>query len=162
MQYDDLILRQAGEQDYAQLAEMKWLHCQEDDADDGESNLAGVDRAAFAGAFVAFLKNQTTYRIFIACDRDRVASAMFVGLIPKVPKPNRKSESIAYLTNVYTRKEYRGQGIGTKLLDHIKQQLMPQACELLFVWPSERAVPWYERCGFMQENELMECPLGEE
>lgn len=162
MQYDDLILRQAGEQDYAQLAEMKWLHCQEDDADYGESNLAGVDRAAFTEAFVAFLRNQTAYRIFVACYGNRVASAMFAAIIPKVPKPNRKSESIAYLTSVYTRKEYRGQKIGTKLLGYIKQQLMQQACELLFVWPSERSVPWYERNGFFKENELMECPLGEE
>ena len=162
MQYDDPILRQAGEQDYAQLADMKWRHCEEDDADYGESNLAGVDRDAFIENFVLFLRNQTTYRIFVACDGERVASAMFVAVVPKVPKPNRKSESIAYLTSVYTRKEYRGQGIGAKLLGYIKQQLMQQACELLFVWPSERSVPWYERNGFMQENELMECPLGEE
>lgn len=162
MHCDNLILRQAEEQDYAQLAEMKWLHCQEDDADYGESNLAGVNRAAFLEAFISFLGKQTAYSIFVACDGDRIASAMFVALIPKVPKPNRKSEFIAYLTNVYTRKEYRGQGIGTKLLGYIKQQLLQQACELLFVWPSERSVPWYERNGFLQENELMECPLGEE
>lgn len=162
MQYDDLILRQAGEQDYAQLAEMKWFHCEEDDADYGESNLVGVDRAAFIESFIEFLRNQSTYRIFVACDGNRVASAMFVSLIPKVPKPNRKSESIAYLTSVYTRKEYREQGIGAKLLGYIKAELCREACELLFVWPSERSVPWYERNGFLKENELMECPLGEE
>ena len=95
MQYDDPILRQAGEQDHAQLADMKWRHCEEDDADYGESNLAGVDRDAFIENFVLFLRNQTTYRIFVACDGERVASAMFVAVVPQVPKPTRKSESLA-------------------------------------------------------------------
>lgn len=162
MHTDEMILRPARDEDYAQLAEMKWLHCEEDDADYGESNLTGADREAFIRSFVAFLQENRGYRIFVACDGERVASAMFVALIPKVPKPNRHSKYIAYLTSVYTRKEYRRRNIGTLLLGYIKEQLRLEACELLFVWPSERSVPWYERNGFLQENEIMECPLGQE
>lgn len=157
-----MIFREAQAQDYPQLAEMKWLHCQEDDADYGESNLANVEQTAFYEAFEAFLQKNDTYRIYCACDGDVIASAMFAALIPKVPKPNGTAKYIAYLTNVYTRKEYRNQKIGTALLTHIQQQLTEEKCELIFVWPSERSVPWYERNGFMQENEMMECPLVQE
>lgn len=100
--------------------------------------------------------------IFIAGDGAVVASAMFVYMIPKVPKPNGKARYIAYLTNVYTRKEYRNQRIGTELLTYIKEYLAQRKCELLFVWPSEKSMNWYERNGFCRENEIFECGLAQE
>ena len=51
---------------------------------------------------------------------------MFVYLIPKTPKPNRNQKYISYLTNVYTRKEYRNKNIGTELLEYIKEYLAKQ------------------------------------
>ena len=122
----------------------------------------GVDKSAFVEEFVRFKKEHKEYLIFVAADGDTVASAMFVYLIPKVPKPNGKAKYIAYLTNVFTRKEYRNQGVGTELLTHIKGYLEKQNCELLFVWPSEKSRNWYERNGFCRENEIIECELGEE
>ena len=40
-------LRMAQEKDYMQIAEMKWLHCEEDDADYNTSNLVGADKDKF-------------------------------------------------------------------------------------------------------------------
>ncbi|MBE6752948.1 MAG: GNAT family N-acetyltransferase [Ruminococcaceae bacterium] len=157
-----MIIRLSQESDYPQLAEMKWLHGEEDDADYGEANLAGADKARFTEDFVRFLETHPDYTVFVACDGDIVASAMFVCLIPKVPKPNGKARYIAYLTNVYTRREYRNRGIGTQLLAHIKQYLTQKRCELIFVWPSDNSVNWYERNGFSAENEIFECALCEE
>lgn len=154
--------RFAEEKEYIQLAEMKWLHGEEDDLDYGESNLQGVDKAAFAEMFVRFCKECREYVFFVAVDGETIASAMFVYLIPKVPKPNGKAKCIAYLTNVYTRREYRNQGIGTELLTYIKGYLTEQNCELVFVWPSEKSRNWYKRNGFNPENEIFECGLGEE
>ena len=155
-------LRLAKEQDYVQLAEMKWLHGEEDDRDYGEKNLAGADKNVFTEEFVRFLKEHEDYLIFIADDGAVVASAMFVYMIPKVPKQNGKAKYIAYLTNVYTRKEYRNQRIGTELLTYIKEYLAQKKCELLFVWPSEKSMDWYERNGFCRENEIFECGLTQE
>ena len=155
-------LRLAREQDYIQLAELKWLHGEEDDLDYGEKNLEGANKKLFMEEFVRFLQEHKEYLIFVAADGDIVASAMFVYMIPKVPKPNGKAKYIAYLTHVYTRKEYRNQGIGTELLAYIKEYLVHKKCELLFVWPSEKSMNWYERNGFCRENEIFECELGEE
>ena len=57
-----------------------------------------------------------------------VVSAMFVYLISKLPKPNGNAKYIAYLTNVYTKKEYRNKGIGTQMMNYIKSYLMEKKC----------------------------------
>ena len=59
-------LRLAGEQDYIQLAEMKWLHGEEDDMDYGEKNLVGADKNLFTKEFVPFLQEHKEYLIFVA------------------------------------------------------------------------------------------------
>lgn len=157
-----MIIRFANEQDYSELALMKWEHCAEDDIDYGEHNLDGVNKDEFIGEFIAFLKGQTDYRIFVAEDNGEPVSAMFVYLIPKPPKPNGNSKYIAYLTNVYTKKAYRNMGIGTQLLNYIKKDLTNKKCELLFAWPSDNSAAWYKRSGFHEENEIFECLLCEE
>lgn len=154
-------LRMAQEKDYWQIAEMKWLHCEEDDADYHTNNLQGVDKKQFLEEFVEFLKKHREYKVFVACEDEVVLSSMFVYVIPKTPKPNRKQKYIAYLTNVFTLKEYRNKKIGTELLTYIKEYLSKEDCELLFVWPSEKSVDWYARNDFKGDNEFLGCELEE-
>lgn len=152
-------IRLGNEKDFLQLAEMKWSHSEEDDADYGERNLDNVNKDNFVSDFTNFLKSDSNYRIFVAEEDNVILSAMFVCLIPKIPKPNGNAKHIAYLTNVYTKKEFRGKNVGTKLLNHIKQRLIEEKCELIFAWPSEKSVNWYEKNGFYQENEIFQCDL---
>lgn len=153
------MIRIAVEKDYEQLAIMKWLHCKEDDLVYGENNLAGVHKENFITEFIDFLKTDHTYKIFVLEENDVIISAMFVSIIPKLPKPNGTTKYIAYLTNVYTLKEYRNNKKGTELVTYIKQYLQNQQCELLIVWPSTNSINWYKRNGFCQENEIFECTL---
>lgn len=154
-------IRFAEEKDYIQLAEMKWSHCEEDDEDYGEHSLADVDKQNFISEFIEFLNEHKEYLIFVAMDNDIVMSAMFVYQIVKTPKPNRNEKYISYLTNVYTRKGYRNQGVGTALLNYIKKWLVGHKSELLFAWPSGNSVEWYSQNGFSTENEMFECDLVE-
>ena len=157
-----MIIRKAAEKDFLRLAEMKWQHCAEDDEDYGESNLKNADKDDFIERFMDFLTAYSEYVIWVAEVDGEIVSAMFVYMIPKIPKPGGNSKYIAYLTNVFTAKEYRNQKIGTKLLEHIKKVLAEEKCELIFVFPSENSVSFYERNGFSQENEIFECDLNEE
>ena len=111
---------------------MKWEHGAEDDIDYDEHNLDGVNKDEFVDEFVAFLKAHKEYEIIIAEENSIVVSAMFVYLVPKLPKPNGNAKYIAYLTN------------------------------LLFAWPSDNSIAWYQRNGFNGDNEIFECPLCEE
>ena len=156
---DNMKIRLAEEKDYLQLAKMKWIHLAEDDVDYGEHNLEGADRHKFIDNFVDFLYKNQEYKIFIAEEKGKVISAMFVYVIPKTPSPRGKSKYIAYLTNVFTLKEYRSQGIGTEILCCIKDYLKNIKCELIFAWSSDNSVKWYVRNDFYQENEVFECNL---
>ena len=157
-----MIIRKAEEKDFLRLAEMKWQHCAEDDEDYGESNLENADKDDFIANFMDFLTAYKEYKIWVAEAYGEIVSAMFVYMIPKVPKPGGNSKYIAYLTNVFTVKEFRNQKIGTKLMEHIKNVLTEEKCELIFVFPSENSVSFYERNGFSPENEIFECDLNEE
>lgn len=155
-------IKLANEKDYLQLAEMKWLHCEEDDIDYNEHNLDGINKQQFISEFTNFLKNNKAYKIFVAENNGIVISAMFVYMVPKLPRPNGNAKYIAYLTNVFTLKEYRNKNIGTKLLNYIKQYLTDNKCELIFVWPSENSIKWYLKNEFYQENQIFQCDLTEE
>lgn len=155
-------IRLANEADYKELALMKLEHGVEDDIDYGEHNLDGVNKDEFVEEFFAFLKAHKEYDIIVAEENGIVVSAMFVYLIPKLPKPNGNAKFIAYLTNVYTKKEYRNKGIGTQIMNYIKSILIEKKCELLFAWPSDNSIAWYQRNGFSEDNEIFECPLCEE
>ena len=155
-------IRLANEADYNELALMKWEHGVEDDIDYGEHNLDGVNKDEFVEEFFAFLKAHKEYEIIVAEVNGIVVSAMFVYLIPKLPKPNGNAKYIAYLTNVYTKKEYRNKGIDTQMMNYIKSYLIEKKCELLFAWPSDNSIAWYQRNGFNGDNEIFECPLCEE
>ena len=155
-------IRLANEADYNELALMKWEHGAEDDIDYDEHNLDGVNKDEFVEEFFAFLKAHKEYDIIVAEKNGIVVSAMFVYLIPKLPKPNGNAKFIAYLTNVYTKKEYRNKGIGTQIMNYIKSILIEKKCELLFAWPSDNSIAWYQRNGFSEDNEIFECPLCEE
>lgn len=157
-----MTIRIANETDYTELALMKWEHGAEDDIDYGEHNLDGVDKEGFIEEFVSFLRAHREYEIVVAEDNGIVVSAMFVYLIPKLPKPNGNAKYIAYLTNVYTKKEYRNKGIGTQMMNYIKSNLIEKKCELLFAWPSDNSIAWYQRNGFSGDNEIFECPLCRE
>lgn len=155
-------IRLANEADYNELALMKWEHGAEDDIDYDEHNLDGVNKDEFVDEYVTFLKSHKEYEIIVAEVNGIVVSAMFVYLISKLPKPNGNAKYIAYLTNVYTKKEYRNKGIGTQMMNYIKSYLIEKKCELLFAWPSDNSIAWYQRNGFNGDNEIFECPLCEE
>lgn len=155
-------IRLCEEKDFSQLAEMRWLHFEEDDTDYNEHNLDGVSKDKFISEFVSFLTTNNDYKIFVVENTGVIISSMFVYMIPKLPKPNGNAKHIAYLTNVFTRKEYRNRNIGTELLNHIKNYLAEQKCELIFVWPSDNSIRWYQRNGFSDINEIFECRLTRE
>jgi GNAT superfamily N-acetyltransferase len=73
-----------------------------------------------------------------------------------VPKPNKLDDALGYVTNVYTRPDYRGQGIGTQLMTHVLIWAREHDLESLIVWPSETSVGFYERAGFQGSPDMLE------
>jgi GNAT superfamily N-acetyltransferase len=65
-----------------------------------------------------------------------------------MPSPERLNGRFGYVTNSYVLPEYRNAGMGTALLAAVKNWSLSEDLELLLVWPSERAYPFYERSGY--------------
>ena len=84
------MIRLAEEKDFLQLAHMRWEHKKEDDATYGEDNITGIDGYEFIEEYVNFLKTESVYKIFIMEKNEQIIAAMFVTMIRKVPKPNKK------------------------------------------------------------------------
>jgi len=91
--------------------------------------------------------------VWVAEAGGEIVSHAFVRVIDKIPRPIADFPALGYLTNVYTRPEFRGQGIGGRVLDAVTAWARDSDIELLVVWPSEASVAHYERHGFADRGE---------
>lgn len=149
--------RLAVEPDVMTLAEMRWTWRTGEDG-----TRAVVSRESYLDECAAFMRRglaEGSWAFWVAEVEGQIVSHIFVRLVRKVPKPDLLHDEIGYVTNVYTRPAYRGQGIGSALLKHVVQWARDRALDALFVWPSEQAVPFYERAGFSVDNEILECQI---
>jgi GNAT superfamily N-acetyltransferase len=105
------------------------------------------------------LASQERWNCWIAeCDASPVGS-VWVQLIEKIPNPVSEPEYYVYLTNFYVSEEYRGKGIGSKLLAEALAWSRSKNAELVLLWPSERSKPLYLRHGFLPADDFMELML---
>jgi N-acetylglutamate synthase-like GNAT family acetyltransferase len=61
---------------------------------------------------------------------------------------------------VYVAPEWRNGGLGSRLLGRAVADAREIGHASLFLWPSERSVPFYRRAGFSAESDLHELPLA--
>ncbi len=151
--------RTAKIKDLSQLAELRWDFRMED----GDET-AAVGKSDFVVACVSFLRRglENGYYVYwLAEEAGEIAAHIFVHKIELVPRPCKIRDQFGYVTNNYTKPEYRNKGIGSKLMQEVKDWAKSEDLELLIVYPSEQAVSFYERAGFDAENEVMELRLRE-
>lgn len=146
-------VRKASPDDLRQLAELRW-EFQKPSGNDSETV-----REDFLRYCARFLENgleDGTWVYWVAEADGLIVSHAFVQRIRKVPRPGCLIGEFGYLTNVYTRPEYRRRGYGGRLLDTIREWAGEEGLELLIVWPSRESAGFYEKAGYSAENEIME------
>jgi GNAT superfamily N-acetyltransferase len=141
----DLTIRRATAADVPALAELRHAFTFEDPEPSVELRDGFED--AFEEVVGAGITNGR-WAVWVAEADGEIVSHVFVGLIDKIPRPIRQDRWLGYVTNVYTRPEHRGRGIGAALLGRVTSWAAEQHVELLVVWPSEESVEFYERAGF--------------
>lgn len=151
-----MTFRKATRHDYNALADMRWIHLE----DDGE-DLSAYNKQTFVAEFRDYLERQigTNFYCYVAENGEQIIGDAYLGLLSKVPKPYCPEAKIGYITNVHVLEKYQNRGIGSELMNFLKEQAKELSCELLYVWPSKRAIPYYERLGFKADNEILECLL---
>jgi GNAT superfamily N-acetyltransferase len=115
-------------------------------------------RVDFEQAFTSVLTDGISSGQWIVAVADvegQLVSHAYLGLIDKIPRPIPGPRHIAYLTNVYTRPEFRGRGIGAEVIHWLQEQALAKQVELAVVWPSEESVEFYRRLGFALSGDAL-------
>ncbi|WP_130805506.1 GNAT family N-acetyltransferase [Senegalia massiliensis] len=151
-----MIYRLARESDISMLSEMRWEHEYEEE---GKFDTSKEDFIKACKLFLGDGLKNDTWDYWVAEENNIIISNIYINRIRKVPKPQKLFAEIGYVTNVYTKPEFRNKGVGTELLKKVKQWAINNKIELLFVWPSQKSVTFYERQGFSMNNEIMELEM---
>ena len=147
-------IRLAEPKDIKQLIKMRWDFTIEFD----ESKRAAPfnDFEKECQHFLENAMDSDQWYIWVAEENGKIVSHIYIELIQKVPRPGRVTHRFAYMTNVYTVKEFRSQGIGSKLLSTINEWAKENSYEFIIVWPSDESVEYYKKNSYVHCKEPME------
>jgi GNAT superfamily N-acetyltransferase len=104
------------------------------------------DRLATGGA----------WKCWLADVRGEPAGAVWLQLLEKIPNPVGEPELHGYISSLYVRAEHRGSGVGSALLAACLGECESRGADAVFLWPTPRSRPLYERHGFEARNDLLE------
>ncbi|WP_061809462.1 GNAT family N-acetyltransferase [Rossellomorea vietnamensis] len=147
-------IRLAEEKDITQLIKMRWDNTIEFDQSKKNESYEEFERECRTFLESALKSNQ--WFIWVAEDKGQIVSHIYIELIQKVPRPGRVTHPFAYMTNVYTIQEYRHRGVGSKVLSTINIWVKENKYEFVIVWPSDEAVNYYKKNGYVHCTEPME------
>ncbi|WP_342598017.1 GNAT family N-acetyltransferase [Psychrobacillus sp. FSL H8-0483] len=149
-------IRLAERKDIDQLIQMRWDFTFEDNE---TKTFEESDLEVFKIECRSFLENaieSETWFIWVAEKESKIVSHIYIELIQKVPRPGRVTYPFAFMTNVFTVKDYRNLGIGSKLITTINEWSKNRRYEFIIVWPSDDSIDFYRRNGYMHCKEPME------
>jgi GNAT superfamily N-acetyltransferase len=146
--------RLAADSDLPELAGMRW-----DFRTEIHPIPEGATRDAFIPPCVDFLRDALAsgrWLFWIAEENGQIVSQIFVQRIRKMPRPGKLLAEFGYVTNVYTLPAFRGRGIGAVLMAYVKEWAHQEKLDILILWPSQKARPFYHRAGFRPSPEALE------
>ncbi|CAG9608161.1 GNAT family N-acetyltransferase [Pseudoneobacillus rhizosphaerae] len=147
-------IRLAEAKDIEQLIKMRWDFTIEYDESKKNESFDDFERECHSFLENALKSNQ--WFIWVVEENGNIASHIYIELIQKVPRPGRITYPFAYMTNVYTVPEYRNKGVGSKLLSSINKWIKDNHYEFVIVWPSDEAINYYKKNGYVHSKEPME------
>ena len=87
----------------------------------------------------------------IACfcyDDDTIIGCGGICFYREIPSPDNPNGSCAYLMNIYTAPEFRGQGAGKKVVKWLIQQAQQKGITKIYLETSECGRSLYQKLGF--------------
>lgn len=146
-------IRLAEVRDIKQLIKMRWDFTIE--YDDSKKNESFEEFEKECYSFLEHALNSGQWFIWVVEEGEQIVSHIYIELIKKVPRPGRITHPFAYMTNVYTVPAYRNKGIGSKMLSFINKWVEENNYEFVIVWPSDEAINYYKKNGYVQSTEPM-------
>jgi ribosomal protein S18 acetylase RimI-like enzyme len=150
----DVEVRDAVASDARGLAALRWDLKAEDADLDPQTRETFIDRHTswFLDAMAG------DWKVLVAQDGLTLCGHVFVRVVDKAPSPVPGPTAIGYVTNFYVVPDRRGQGIGGRLLQGMRDWAERVPLDALVVWPSDASVAEYERAGF-SGDEVLQLPI---
>ena len=137
----DVVVRVAGAEDVRAIAALRALWS-------GGEDPAFEERMA---AWLAFEGSRRTTWLAVRGDSPAGMASMFE--YRRMPHPGRPESRWGYVSNMFVREELRGRGIGSALLAEVLAAAEARSYARLVLSPSERALAFYRRAGFVVPDE---------
>lgn len=104
--------------------------------------------------FSAGITNNTL-AVWLAMEEEYIIGTAGVCYFQYPPSFTNPTGKIAYITNVYTRDEYRKQGVATQLLELVMEEIKTEDCKFARLHASEQGKGLYEKIGFADAQGFM-------
>jgi len=101
------------------------------------------------------LADDARWRVWVLDSAGDVVGNIWLQLIEKLPNPNVDRELHGYITNFYVRPEHRNGGAGSRMLRAVLDECERSNVDTVFLWPTARSRPLYERHGFMPGDGML-------
>jgi len=98
--------------------------------------------------------DESRWRVWVLEHDGGIAGNIWLELIEKLPNPNVERETHGYVTNFFIRPERRNLGAGSRLLKAVLDECERARVDSVFLWPSDRSRPLYERHGFVPASDI--------
>ncbi|MFP7736144.1 GNAT family N-acetyltransferase [Priestia aryabhattai] len=96
---------------------------------------------------------------WIVEDNDEIIATGAIIFFEFPPTYTNKSGKKAYITNMYTKESYRGQGIATKLLTKLVAEAKTAGIIKIWLGASKLGRPVYKKFGFKETDEWLELDI---
>lgn len=142
---------QAHADDVADLARLLWLDTCGEKPEQRSVDPFAAELARWWAA------HQDSHLAFVArLVEPEIVGMAWVALVPRVPRPGATSRLSADIQSVFVMPEHRGQGIGSALVKAASEHAAHLGSLRVTVHSGRRAVPVYERLGFVSSRQLLQ------
>ncbi len=141
------ILKRAEVEDASLLAEMRLEMRRE-----RETAVCAIPEEEFFNLNLAFFQTHIadgSFIAYLAWDADRAAACSGLSLQVHPPTYRNPTGKHGYITNIYTRPEWRRMGLAQKLVEELIEVAKREGCAQLFLNASPMGRALYEKMGFL-------------
>ncbi len=143
-------IRRASVEDVEALIDMRIL-LQRESGHLTKNMMDAALRQATRQYLMKTLPNET-FIVWVAEAQGKIVATSGLIFFQKPPSENNLSGLEAYILNMYTFSEWRGQGIASMLLQHIIEYVKQTQAHRIWIYATQDGKAIYERAGFVTKT----------
>ena len=142
-------VRAARPDEWAAVGGLRWDSSRESGGEPDDA------REVFAERFASWAAAHGTHECFVAVDDGRVLGMAWLAVVARVPSARRFERASGDLQCAYVVPDRRDGGVGGRMIDAVLARAAELGLERVTVHSSPRAVPVYERHGFVSDDDRL-------